>query len=62
MKVFFQKNYQFISLNKQHKKVMKKDLLSSSLYLTDCERKVIINIKNEMRNRINREEEKRERR
>ena len=62
MKVFFQENHQFISLNKQHKKVMKKDLLSSSLYSTDCDRKVIRNRKNEMRNRLNKEEEKRGRR
>ena len=41
---------------------MKKDLLSPWLYLTDCDRKVIRNRKNEMRNKINREEEKRARR
>ena len=58
MKVFFQQNHQFIFLNKQHENMMKRDLLSPWLCLTDCDRRVIRNRRNEMKNRMNREEEK----
>ena len=37
---------------------MKKDFLSPWLYLKDCDRKALRNRKNEMKNRINREEKK----